>query len=154
MLRAAVACAALVVLLAGCGGSEKSSQGSQARELVIAVDAPFSRDSYLGTTIANGVRLASSNALLTVRGTDYRLRIVRYDNAHSASRAVADVRRAVAQHAAAIVSDGTGIDAAWKIANRAHIPICIVFDGAWIRAVTESRFWENAWSRAASPTRP
>ena len=33
------------------------------------------------------------------------------------------------QHAAAIVSDGTGIDAAWKIADRAHIPISIVFDG-------------------------
>jgi ABC-type branched-subunit amino acid transport system substrate-binding protein len=117
------------MLLAGCGGAEKSSQGSQARELVIAVDAPFSRDSYLGTTIENGVRLASRNALLSVDGDDYRLRVVRYDNAHSASRAVADVRRAVAQHAAAIVSDGTGIDAAWKIADRAHIPISIVFDG-------------------------
>ncbi len=129
MLRAAVACAALFMLLAGCGGSEKSSRGSQPRELVIAVDAPFSRDSYLGTTIENGVRLASRNALLSVDGDDYRLRVVRYDNAHSASRAVADVRRAVARHAAAIVSDGTGIDAAWKIADRAHIPISIVFDG-------------------------
>ena len=126
MLKAAVACAALVVLLAGCGSSERSSRP---RELTIAVDAPFSRDSYLGTTIENGVRLGSRDTLLTVGGDDYRIRVVRYDNAHSASRAVADVRRAVAQHAAAIVSDGTGIDAAWKIADRAHIPIAIVFDG-------------------------
>jgi ABC-type branched-subunit amino acid transport system substrate-binding protein len=96
---------------------------------VIAVDAPFSGDSYLGMTIANGVRLAAGNTLLDVGGDDYRLKVVRYDNAHSASRAVADVRRAVARHAAAIVSDGTGIDAAWKIADRAHIPICIAFDG-------------------------
>jgi ABC-type branched-subunit amino acid transport system substrate-binding protein len=126
VLKAAVAGAVLVVLLAGCGSSEKSSQP---RELVIAVDAPFSSDSYLGTTIENGVRLGSRDTLLTVGGDDYRIRVVRYDNAHSASRAVADVRRAVAQHAAAIVSDGTGIDAAWKIADRAHIPIAIVFDG-------------------------
>jgi len=126
VLKAAVACAALVVLLASCGGSKQSSQP---RELMIAVDAPFSRDSYLGTTIANGDRLASANALLSTGRDDYRIRVVRYDNAHSASRAVADVRRAVAQHAAAIVSDGTGIDAAWKIADRAHIPIAIVFDG-------------------------
>ena len=126
MLNAAVACAALVVLLAGCGSSEQSSQP---RELMIAVDAPFSRDSYLGTTIENGVRLASANALLSTGRDDYRIRVVRYDNAHSASRAVADVRRAVARHAAAIVSDGTGIDAAWKLADRAHIPIAVVFDG-------------------------
>jgi ABC-type branched-subunit amino acid transport system substrate-binding protein len=126
VLKAAVACAALVVLLAGCGGSKQSSQP---RELMIAVDAPFSRDSYLGTTIENGVRLASANALLSTGRDDYRIRVVRYDNAHSASRAVADVRRAVARHAAAIVSDGTGIDAAWKLADRAHIPIAVVFDG-------------------------
>ncbi len=126
MLRAAVACAALVVLLAGCGSSERSSQP---RELVVAVDAPFSQDSYLGTTIENGVRLASADALLSAGGDDYRLKVVRYDNAHSASRAVADVRRAVARHVAAIVSDGSGIDAAWKIADRAHIPIAVVFDG-------------------------
>jgi ABC-type branched-subunit amino acid transport system substrate-binding protein len=123
-----VAIAALAVLLAGCGGSGTPG-GSAPRELVIAVDAPFSGDSYLGTTILNGVRLAAGNALLNVGGDDYRLRVVHYDNAQSASRAVADVRRAVARHAAAIVSDGTGIDAAWKIADRAHIPICIAFDG-------------------------
>ena len=128
MLRAAAAIAALAVLLTGCGGSGTSG-GSAPRELVIAVDAPFSGDSYLGTTIANGVRLAAGNALLDVGGDDYRLKVVRYDNAQSASRAVADVRRAVARHAVAIVSDGTGIDAAWKIADRAHIPICIAFDG-------------------------
>jgi branched-chain amino acid transport system substrate-binding protein len=126
VLKAAVACAALVVLVAGCGSSERSSQP---RQLTIAVDAPFSQDSYLGTTIENGVRLAAANALVSAGGDDYRIRVVRYDNAHSASRAVADVRRAVGRHVAAIVSDGTGVDAAWKIADRAHIPIVIAFDG-------------------------
>jgi ABC-type branched-subunit amino acid transport system substrate-binding protein len=114
------------VVLAGCGSAERSSR---TQELTVAVDAPFSQDSYLGTTIENGVRLAAGNALLSVGDDDYRIRVVRYDNAHSASRAVADVRRAVARHAAAIVSDGTGVDAAWKIADRANIPIAVVFDG-------------------------
>jgi ABC-type branched-subunit amino acid transport system substrate-binding protein len=117
---------ALAVVLAGCGSAEHSSR---TQELTVAVDAPFSQDSYLGTTIQNGVRLAAGNALLSVGGDDYRIRVVRYDNAHSASRAVADVRRAVARHVAAIVSDGTGIDAAWKIAGRANTPIAVVFDG-------------------------
>ncbi len=120
-------CVACALLAAGCGGSGSSSP---VKTLVIAVDAPFSRDAYLGNTIVNGVRLAVLNRVIAVGKDQYRFRVVRYDNAHSPSKAVADIRRAVAQHAVAIVTDGTGVDAAWRIADRAGIPIGIVYDGA------------------------
>jgi branched-chain amino acid transport system substrate-binding protein len=131
-VRAIVPLGAVCAFLAvGCGGSSTSqSSSADAKELVIAVDAPFSRDAYLGRTIVNGVRLALLNQVLPVGKNPYRFRVVRYDNAHSPVRAVADTRRAVARHAVAIVTDGTGVDATWKIANRAKIPICIVYDGA------------------------
>ena len=56
-------------------------------------------------------------------------RVVTSDNAGSPSRAVANIRRAIGQHAIAIISDGTGVDAAWKIADKAHVPIAVVYDG-------------------------
>src|SRR5204863_135686 len=59
----------------------------------------------------------------------YDLRIERLDNALSPQQAVDNVRRAVAEHALAIVDEGTGIDASWPIAEEAHIPICIVYQG-------------------------
>jgi branched-chain amino acid transport system substrate-binding protein len=95
---------------------------------VIAVDAPFSKDPYVASTIANGVRLAAGS-LSVDRGDVANFKVVTYDNAGSPSRAVANVRRAVARHAIAVVSDGTGVDAAWKIAADANVPLGIVYDG-------------------------
>jgi branched-chain amino acid transport system substrate-binding protein len=127
----AVVAVGLALAAAGCGGSSSAPEGQtpQIRTLVLAVVAPFSRDAYLGTTITNGVRLAAQNLILPVGRFYYRLRIVQYDNAGSPSQAVANVRRAIAAKAVAIVSDGTGVDASWRIANRARVPICIVYDG-------------------------
>ena len=123
-------CIGLALLAAGCGGnSTPQNVTAKPKTLFIAVDAPFSRDAYLGNTIVNGVELALQNQIITVGQDYYRLKVVRYDNAHSPSQAVANARRAIARHAVAIISDGTGVDATWRIANRAHIPICVVFDG-------------------------
>jgi branched-chain amino acid transport system substrate-binding protein len=120
-----------VAALAGCGGSSSTPEGQtpKTRTVVIAVSAPFSRDAYLGTTIANGTELAARNLFLPVGRDFVQVRIVRYDNAGSPSQGVANVRRAIAAHAIAVVTDGTGVDASWQIANRAHLPICIVYDG-------------------------
>src|SRR3954467_3736724 len=121
-MRRLAGVALVALFLAGCGG------GKSGKTVVIAVDAPFSRDAYIGTTIANGVRLAAAN-LGVDRGDIVNFKVVTTDNAGSPSRAVANIRRAVAQHAAAIVSDGTRVDAGWKIADDAHVPIGIVYDG-------------------------
>src|SRR3954454_24835820 len=127
MARAFCLCAVGVLLLAGCGGHRKTQA---TRTVTIAVDAPFSKDAYIGTTIANGVRLATAHLGVPVEGggiVDFR--VVTYDNAGSPSRAVADVRRAIAKHAVAIVTDGTGVDAVWRTAQKANVPIAVVYDG-------------------------
>jgi branched-chain amino acid transport system substrate-binding protein len=122
MRRALVLVAVGALAVAGCGS--KSSKHTA----VIAVDAPFSKDAYIGSTIANGVKLAASQ-LGIQHGDIVDFKVVTYDNGGSPSRAVADIRRAVDSHAVAIVTDGTGVDAGYKIAAKANIPICIVYDG-------------------------
>ena len=130
-VRRAILLTAVVAGLAGCGGDGKESQGQtpKTHTATIAVIAPFSRESYLGTTIANGAELGVRRLIVPVGRDYYNFRIVRYDNAGSASRAVAATRRAIAAHVLAIVTDGTGVDASWKLAKDASIPIGIVYDG-------------------------
>jgi ABC-type branched-subunit amino acid transport system substrate-binding protein len=108
------------------------SAATLAALILVAVDAPFSRSPYIGNTIANGAQLAADRLTLsgiTTGGTTYKLRILRLDNALSPSRAVADVRRALREHATAILTDGTGVDATWRLADKEHVPICITYQG-------------------------
>jgi ABC-type branched-subunit amino acid transport system substrate-binding protein len=118
---------ALALALCGCGGTKKSS-----RTLVIAIDAPFSRSPYIGQTIARGVELAVSEinvAGIPASSGTYTLKVKRYDNALSPRKALGNVRRAIDDGAIAIVEDGTGVDASWRIARDAHVPICVTYDG-------------------------
>jgi ABC-type branched-subunit amino acid transport system substrate-binding protein len=127
-VRTSAAAVALIVvgLAAACGGAK--SKGT----ITIVVDAPFSRSPYIGNTVANGVRLAVDqlNARgISVGGKAYRIRVVRLDNGLSPARAVADTRQALRRHAVAIMTDGTGVDATWRLANEQHLPICITYQG-------------------------
>lgn len=131
MRAAAFALAVLALGAAGCG--HNSSGGKRAvKTLVIAVDAPFSRSPYIGNTVANGVTLAVDQLNgrgFRIGGTPYNLQVLRLDNALSASKAVADMREALRRHAVAVVTDGTGVDATWQLANRQHVPIGITYAG-------------------------
>ena len=113
-------------LAAGCGGDDSGS----AHTLTIAVNAPFSKTPYVGETIARGVELgiAVAGPIDTKDGT-VELRVKRLDNALSPRQAIANVRRAVADEAVAIVDEGTGVDGSWRIAGDAQIPICITYQG-------------------------
>jgi ABC-type branched-subunit amino acid transport system substrate-binding protein len=128
-VRAAAAVAVVLLTLgAGCGGHASASK----RTITVVVDAPFSRSPYIGNTVANGVRLAADqlNARgLAAGGKTYRIRVVRLDNALSPARAVADTRQALRQHAVAILTDGTGVDATWRLAEEQNVPICITYQG-------------------------
>ncbi len=66
---------------------------------------------------------------LSVGGTNYRSRWSSTTLAGSPVTAVANMRKAVAADAIAILDEGTGVDASWEIANKAHIPIGIVYQG-------------------------
>ena len=119
---------AAVVALAGCGGS---SQSDAPKSLLVAVNAPFSVTPFTGETVARGTELgvATWGQNVTVGDETYQLRVKRYDNALSPQRAVANVRRAIADGAVAIVDEGTGVDASWQVANDAGVPIGIVYQG-------------------------
>jgi branched-chain amino acid transport system substrate-binding protein len=131
-MRRALVLVLLLPAVAGCGGGgspQREGQTPKTGTLEIAVIAPFSRESYLGNTIANGESLGVRRLAIPVGRDYYSFKIVRYDSAESASRAVAATRRAISAHAVAIVTDGTGVDASWELAKRAGIPIGIVYDG-------------------------
>src|SRR3954454_19192097 len=113
----------LLILLAGCGGSSNEAADKRS-SLVVLVNAPFSRTPYLGRAIENGARLAAREVNangVRVGGTTYDLKIETRGSALSPARAGANVPRAVARHAVAIVDEGTGIDASWRIAARSGV---------------------------------
>jgi branched-chain amino acid transport system substrate-binding protein len=127
----ALALLAAVVALAGCGGSGSSDSGDT-KTLVVYVSAPFTVTPYVGDTIVRGAELGAStvNATgLSAGGTSYRVQVKRLDNELSPQAAVANVRTAVDADALAVVVDGTGVDASWEIANRAEMPVGIVYQG-------------------------
>jgi ABC-type branched-subunit amino acid transport system substrate-binding protein len=120
----------LALLAAGCGGSSSSGD---AGHLTVAVDVPVTGSPYIAQTIRQGVELATStlNSGGGVRAGDksYRLDVKLYDNHLSARQAVEDARRALDAHAVAIVTDGTGVDATWQLAQRDGVPVAITYDG-------------------------
>ena len=118
-----------LALAAGCGGSNAKEGG----RLLIVVDAPFSRTPALGETIARGAELAvaevNGTGRVIVGGKVYALRIRRLDNGLSARRSAENVRRAIDDGAIAVVTDGIGVDASWREAERADLPLGITYDG-------------------------
>lgn len=120
---------AAVLVLAACGGN--ASPG-HTKSLLVVVNAPFSRTPYLGRAIENGARLAAGEVNATgisIGGQRYALAIRTSDSGLSPARAVSNVRRAVDDHAVAIVDEGTGVGASWSVAARKSVPICVVFEG-------------------------
>ena len=131
MRRLAFLLAGLALLAASCGGNSES-QGDLGR-VVIAVDVPVTGSPYVAQTIRQGVELAASNVNsgggVRVGSKSYRLEVKLYDNHLSARRAVEDTRRALDAGAVAIVTDGTGVDATWRLAEREGVPVAITYDG-------------------------
>jgi branched-chain amino acid transport system substrate-binding protein len=129
VLRAVVIVVA-ALLPAACGGSDETD--ASGKPLVIYVNAPFSRTPFVGETMAQGAELGAqlvNGRGLNVGGQSYVLRIKRVDNRLSPQSAVANVRRAVADDAVAVVDEGTGVDASWRIAADADLPLCITYQG-------------------------
>jgi ABC-type branched-subunit amino acid transport system substrate-binding protein len=129
-MRRALLVAVLALTTTACGGS--SSAESSGR-LVIAVDVPLTGSPYVAQTIKQGVELAASNLNgaggLRLGSRTYRLTVKTYDNHLSARRAVENTRSALRGGAVAIVTDGTGVDATWQLAERDDVAICITYDG-------------------------
>ncbi|MFN2615047.1 MAG: ABC transporter substrate-binding protein [Actinomycetota bacterium] len=115
-----------LLLLAAC-----TSNPARAAGATIFISAPFARAPALSEQILNGARVAIDqiNRAGGVPGVG-RLGVRTYDNGLSPEHSVAMAREAVRAHAAAIVDEGSGVDASWRIAAAAGIPIGIVAQGA------------------------
>ena len=137
--RPLAAAAVATALLSACSGGRTAD----ATHLLIVVNAPFSKSPYIGRTISQGVRLAvdeiNRRGGVQVAGRAYRFRVQALDNALSPRKAVQNVRTAVSRGAVAIVDEGTGIEASWRVANEAMVPIGIVFQGGIGLVDIESR---------------
>ena len=120
----------LALLAAGCG---KSSSSGDLGHLTVVVDVPVTGSPYVAQTIRQGVELATTNVNAgggaRAGEKSYRLAVKLYDNHVSARQAVENTRRALDANAIAIVTDGTGVNATWQIAQRDGVPICITYDG-------------------------
>jgi branched-chain amino acid transport system substrate-binding protein len=127
--RTAVLLAGLALVAPGCGKSSPKGIG----KVVVAVDVPVTGSPYIAQTIRHGVELAASNLSggggILVGTHRYRLVVKLYDNHLSSRDAVADTRRALDAGALALVTDGTGVDATWQLADREKMPIAITYDG-------------------------
>jgi branched-chain amino acid transport system substrate-binding protein len=127
--RALLLLVCVALLAAGCGKSSRAADG----RVVIAVDVPVTGSPYVAQNIRHGVALAANNLNsgggIIVGTHSYHLAVKLYDNHLSARQAVDDTRRALNDGAVAIVTDGTGVDATWGIADRDHVPIGITYDG-------------------------
>jgi len=121
----------LALLASGCGKSSSSS--TDLGHLTVAVDVPVTGSPYVAQTIRQGLELATANlnAGGGVRAGEksYRIDVKLYDNHLSARQAVENTRRALDANAIAIVTDGTGVNATWQIAQRDGVPISITYDG-------------------------
>lgn len=131
--------AAAGLAAASCGGSESGGTTAGTNDIAgtvtIVVNAPFSRAPYVAETIERGVELAiqsgapGQKGILLAGFKRYRVRVVKVDTALSPAKALRNVRRAVADGALAIVDEGTGIDASWRVALEKSVPIGIVYQG-------------------------
>lgn len=127
ILGALAVCAPLV--LTGCGGP--SAPSGQAVSIVVS--APISSEPWVGSFTRNGAALAVEQVNraggVTIGGKRRPLRLDVRDNQGSPQQAVAIARAAVAEHALAIVTDGTGSPAVARITDPAHLPVFVTDDG-------------------------
>src|SRR3954469_15556080 len=101
MRLAAVLVASIAV--AGCGDDDA---------IPVYVSAPVSSEPWIANSIEQGARLAvndvNAKGGLTVDGKKRKLKLVVRDHGGSPANALADARKAVADHAAVLLTDGTG----------------------------------------------
>jgi ABC-type branched-subunit amino acid transport system substrate-binding protein len=113
-----------VMLLAPACTTHKDDAKADA---TVVLNAPFSTAPSIAEPIERGATLAVEQHNASGHGP--RLRISRKDNRGSAAQGAANIRLAAAEHAVAVVDEGTGVDAAWQDAQDAGVPVGVVYQG-------------------------
>ena len=100
---------------------------------IIVLDVPVTKQAALAKQIERGARLAVEeiNAGGGVRAgsATYKLELRVLDSDESPQKTAANMRTAASIGAVAVIDEGTGVDAGWRIANDAGIAVGIVFQG-------------------------
>jgi ABC-type branched-subunit amino acid transport system substrate-binding protein len=118
-VKRALLVAALLVLPACGSASGGTPAGGGA---LVVVSAPLTGEPWVGRNVERGAQLAAAQS-----GGAVRVEVL--DNAASPQRAVAQARRAVAEGAAAFVTDGVGAAAVAAVTDPAQLPVFVVFEG-------------------------
>lgn len=127
-MRRVLAALALLVLPACQGGGG----GPAGNDLAIVVSAPISTSPWVARSVVNGARLAVAELNekgVEIGGITRRFRLVELDHGDSVERALANARQAVADGAAALITDGVGAVAVAAVATPAHLPVFVTFEG-------------------------
>lgn len=115
---------ATAVALAGCGS---------ANTVPVVVSAPVSTQPWIAKSIENGAKLAVDDANakggVRIAGKQKKLKVVVMDNASSPANALANAKSAVSDHAAALLTDGTGAISVASVTDPGNLPTFILFDG-------------------------
>ena len=109
--------------LAACSGG--SSPGS-AREALVVVSAPLTAQPWIGTFLERGAQLAAEQ-VAGEKGITIRVEVL--DNGGSAQTAVANARKAVAEGAVALITDGVGAEAIAAVTDPVQLPVFVAFEG-------------------------
>lgn len=120
-MRRTAAVAALALLATGCRAAPKRSG-----EVEVVVSAPISAAPWVADSVVRGARLAVKE--LNAKG-GRTFRLVELDHGNSVQRALDNARRAVADHAAALVTDGVGAVAVAGVTGPAHLPTFVTYEG-------------------------
>jgi ABC-type branched-subunit amino acid transport system substrate-binding protein len=113
----------LVLALAGCSGG--SSPGAT-HEALVVVSAPLTAQPWIGTFLERGAQLAAEE-VAGEKGTTVRVEVL--DNGGSAQTAAANARKAVAEGAVALITDGVGAEAVAAVTDPARLPVFVAFEG-------------------------
>jgi len=121
------------VLVCCAAGAACSLPGSGAGTVVIYVNAPFTSSPWVGRIGQQGAQLAAdeinNRTGVTVGGRSYHIKIRMADHKGSADQALANIRRAAAEKAVAVIDDGSTVTATAAAAGQAGLPLLVYYDG-------------------------
>ncbi|MDQ1397448.1 MAG: branched-chain amino acid transport system substrate-binding protein [Acidimicrobiaceae bacterium] len=119
----------LTTALVACSHSRSSPAGSA----LIVVNAPFAAQPFVANSMARGTELAvdeiNGSGGVPVGNRKVKLQVQRLDDNLSPATSAANVRKAIDQHAVAVIDEGTGTEASAPAAAAAGLPIGIVYEG-------------------------
>jgi ABC-type branched-subunit amino acid transport system substrate-binding protein len=129
-MRLGVIAGLVALCLTACGGAAGTGGGGG---LAVVVSAPVSSQPWIARSITQGAQLAvddvNARGGVVVGRKHEKLRLEVLDNAGSPANALADARKAVSEHALALLTDGTGAVSVASVTDPAHLPVFVCFDG-------------------------